>query len=75
MNMAPLTIRPSAPGDTDDRPLEGRVWTAELDGAPLAVVAVDGSAFAADPVARARHAVRVLLRHRGRLIGDPGGPS
>jgi hypothetical protein len=33
---------------------------AELDGMPLAIVAVDGSEFAADPVARAEHAVRML---------------
>jgi hypothetical protein len=78
MTTLPLTIRPTTPGDTDalgDRPLRGRVWTAELDGEPLAVVAVDGSAFADDPVARAEHAVRVLLMHRGRVISDAGGSS
>ena len=70
MTTQPLTIRPSRPGDTvalggGRRPLRGRVWVAELDDVPFAVVAVDGSAFADDPAARARHAVRVLLMLRG----------
>jgi hypothetical protein len=34
----------------------------ELDGSPLAIVAVDGSPFATDPVARAEHAVRMLRK-------------
>jgi hypothetical protein len=61
-----MTIRRSRPGYTVElgggrRPLRGRGGVAELDDVPVAVVAVDGSAFADDPVARARHAVRVLL--------------
>lgn len=80
MTIRPLTIRPSRPDHTvalggGGPPLRGRVWEAELDGVPLAVVAVDGSAFADDPGARARHAVRVLLVHRGDVISDAGGSS
>jgi hypothetical protein len=40
--------------------MTARLVLAELDGMPLAIVAVDGSALAADPVARAEHAVRML---------------
>ena len=80
MTTRPLTIRPSRPGYTVGlggarRPLRGRVWIAELDDVPVAVVAVDGSAFADDPRARARHAVRVLLMYRGDVISDAGGSS
>ena len=48
---------------------------AELDGVPLAVVAVDGSAFADDHVARAEHAVRVLLMQRRQVLSAAGGRS
>jgi hypothetical protein len=79
MTALPLTSRPAGPDETvaydDGRRLRGRVLMAELDGVPLAVVAVDGSSFAADPVARARHAVRVLLMHRDKVISDAGGPA
>jgi hypothetical protein len=52
--------------------MNARLVLAELDGLPLAVVAVDGSAFADDPVARAEHAVRVLFTHLGEVISrDP----
>jgi hypothetical protein len=76
MTERPLTIRPARPGDTlawrDDgrRPMTGHLLLAELDGAPLAVVAVDGGWPRADPVARAEHAVRVLLLYRDGVISD-----
>jgi hypothetical protein len=76
MTEPPVTIRRPRPADTlpmeDDgrRPLSGHVLLAELDGVPLAIVAVDGRRFADDPVARAVHAVRVLLLHRGEVISD-----
>jgi hypothetical protein len=37
---------------------------AELDGVRLVMVAADGGSLAADPVARAEHAVRFLLLYR-----------
>jgi hypothetical protein len=76
MTEAPVSMRRARPAETlpmedDGRlPLRGRVLLAELDGVPLAIVAVDGKRFADDPVARAVHAVRVLLMHRGEVISD-----
>src|SRR5262245_20526625 len=76
MTEPPLTHRPTRLPDaavlrTDgDRPMTGRVLQAELDGKPLAIVAVDGGSPRADPKARAAFAVRVLLLHRGRVISD-----
>ena len=80
MTTRPLTIRPSRPGYTvalggGRGPLRGRVWVAELDDVPVTIVAVDGSAYADDPGARARHAVRLLLMWRGDVISDAGGSS
>ena len=46
------------------------VLLAELDGAPLAIVAVDGGSQPADPVARAELAVRVLLMYRDQVSSD-----
>jgi hypothetical protein len=78
MTVWPLTIRPARPDGAvphdDGRPLRGRVLLAELSGVPLAVVAVDGSAYPADPVGGAEHAVRVLLLHRGEVISDTSRP-
>jgi hypothetical protein len=76
MTERPLTLRPTRPGDTavlrhdGGRPMTGRVVKAELDGAPLAIVAVDSGSPRADPITRARFAVRVLLMHRGQVISD-----
>jgi hypothetical protein len=55
--------------------MSARVVYAELEGEPLTVVVVDGSAFADDPEARAEHAVRVLLAHRTQVIGAAAGSS
>jgi hypothetical protein len=50
--------------------MTARVLLGELNGAPLAIVAVDGGSPPADPVARAELAVRVLVMYRGQAISD-----
>jgi hypothetical protein len=80
MTARPLTIRPvqhddgAARREDGRRQLSGLVVPAKLDGVPLTVVAVDGSTFA-DPVARAEHAVRVLLRYRRSVSAETAGAA
>ena len=72
----PLTIRSARPGEAaalgrgGRRPMTACLLLAEVDGEPLAIVAVDGGSPPADPVARAELAVRVLLMYRGQVISD-----
>ena len=75
MTERPLTIPRARPDDAASQHDGGRLFTgyvlqAELDGAPLAIVAVDGGSPRADPIARAEHAVRVLLMYRNLVISD-----
>ena len=76
MTARPLTIRPARPGEAaalgrgGRRPMTASVLLAELDGAPLAIVAVDGGSPPADAVARAELAVQVLLMYRRQVTSD-----
>jgi hypothetical protein len=76
MTARPPTIRRARPGDAAAlgrggcAPMTARVLLGELNGAPLAIVAVDGGSPPADHVARAELAVRVLVMYRGQAIGD-----
>jgi hypothetical protein len=82
MNPQALTIRVANPDDVpalrrlagldSAPPLSGRVLLAELDGAPLAAVAVATGATIADPFQHSADAVRLLSLRRYQLLRQGG---
>jgi hypothetical protein len=81
------TIRVATPEDTGTlrrlaeldsvRPLTGHVLLAELDGVPVAAVALGSGSVAADPFERSAEAVRLLRLRRYQLLRQGGdvGPA
>jgi hypothetical protein len=82
MDDQPLTIRLATPEDAASlrqlaaldsaRPLTGRVLLAELDGAPLAAVALENGSVTADPFRHSHDAVRLLMLRRYQLLRQGG---
>jgi hypothetical protein len=87
MNERSMTIRVAAVEDAatlrrlaaldSAEPLRGRVLLAEVDGKPVAAVALESGAVTADPFQPSAEAVRMLMLRRYRLLrqGGDAGPA